>query len=65
MTVSASGGEILLSWPSVAARSYRIEISNDLSTWTELREVIAPGGTTTAGESASEKSRYFRVIALP
>lgn len=60
-----TAGELILSWPSVSQRLYRVESSEDLFTWTTHKEVTASGGTTSTGESMPENSRYFRVVALP
>ena len=64
------GGQIALSWSSVAGQKYQLQYSSDLSptSWTNLSETIsASDGITTAEDDSglNPVQRFYRVVLLP
>jgi hypothetical protein len=62
-----SSGDVTLSWPTVAGRSYRVDRSSDLVNWMPLDTIIATGLATPFVDNAASTSMrfYYRIIALP
>jgi hypothetical protein len=68
ITASLTGnGSVTLSWPSVAGRSYRVERTTTLKTWTAVQTVVASGNSSTFSDAsgAGQRDLYYRVVALP
>ena len=68
VTASVAGdGSVSLSWPSVAGRSYRVERTADLRTWSAVQTVVAAGATSSYVDTGSsgQPHLYYRVVALP
>lgn len=66
-TLNASNQPVI-SWPSVAGRTYRIEYTNDLSApWQTLVIVTANGGTSSYTDPTEPRppQRFYRAVALP
>jgi hypothetical protein len=65
LSFQTSGGDLIISWPSIAGQSYQLEYKDDLSapTWTPLGSaVIGNGGTLSATNSFSAAGqRFFRL----
>lgn len=57
-----SFGTISLSWQSVVARSYRVQTSEDLATWSNLATVTATATTSTFNTPSSGTSRFYRIV---
>jgi hypothetical protein len=62
-TSTISGGQITISWPFAAGRSYRVERSPDLLSWQNAGTVT--GGSFTDSLSLTLPRLYYRVFALP
>ncbi len=60
---TTSGGQVTISWPFSAGRSYRVECSTDLNIW-EIVGVVT-GGSFPDPASLTGARRYYRVTALP
>ena len=65
VNVSSSSGQITITWPSLTGARYRVDWSDDLSTWQSLAELAATAPESAASDSVSHSQRYYRVIALP
>jgi hypothetical protein len=65
IAASTDAGDLLITWPSTATRVYRVERSDNLTSWSQDSELTATGQTTTARITPDVSYRYFRVIALP
>ena len=56
---------VRLRWPTVNGASYRVRASNDLSTWTNIGDVIfGDGSVKEVFQPVTRASQYFRVIPL-
>jgi hypothetical protein len=65
ITASSDAGDLLITWPSAATRVYRVERSENLTSWSQETEITATGATSTARITPDASYRYFRVVALP
>jgi fibronectin type 3 domain-containing protein len=68
--LARSGPDIVVSFPTVAGKTYRLEASNTLaaSSWITVQDHIAgTGGVVPITDSggATQPRRFYRVIALP
>ena len=61
------GSNLGLSWPSQAGASYRLEVSQDLETWTEFEAaIVGTGAEISRSVPLNEFDHaFFRVIELP
>lgn len=57
-------GEVVITWNSQPQRSYAVESSSDLTTWTELDDGVASEGESTSFTVAAPEAtdEYYRVI---
>lgn len=57
----------LLRWDSLAGRSYRLQHSDDLRSWSDTSPVITASGTSTdfTDPNPAAATRFYRVISLP
>ena len=62
-SASTAGGQVSISWPFAAGRSYRVERSTDLLTWTAAGTVT--GGSFVDTGSPAVPRQYYRIVALP
>lgn len=62
-SASITGGQITISWPFEAGRSYRVDRSTDLLTWEAAATVT--GGTFVDTQSPSIPRLLYRIVALP
>lgn len=70
VTYSENPRELHLTWPSRASRTYSIEASINLRSWTELEDGLSPGdgGSTTFTvpiDPPDLGEQYYRVISNP
>lgn len=63
----AANGDVSLSWPSVAGRSYRLERTTDFLAWTTVQTVVATATASSYVDPATpgQPRLYYRVVALP
>ena len=63
----AASGEFTFSWPTVAGRSYRLERTADIVTWSSVQTLTATASTSTLIVPATlgENRLFYRVVALP
>jgi len=69
-TIQASGADVVVSFPSVLGKLYRVEMKDDitLTTWTLLADQIAGTGSVipiTDPGAASLPKRFYRADVLP
>ncbi|WP_433529070.1 penicillin acylase family protein [Micromonospora sp. CA-263727] len=57
-------GRAVLAWESAYARSYRIEVSTDGSSWREVWSTTAGDGGTDVVAFAPQQARYLRMYGL-
>ncbi len=63
-----TGTSAELTWPSVNGRSYRVQGTDDLATWTTLETVVATGASAawSDAQGATRGAHFFyRVVAVP
>lgn len=69
LEIATSGADVIVTFTSVATKSYRLERKTDLldASWTPVTDVIAAGATTQATDAggASLPQRHYRVRLLP
>jgi hypothetical protein len=70
VTVVRNGaGDAMVSWPSTAGRSYRVEYRDDLTSgaWQTLTTIVGIAGSTTFTDPTIPRpsQRFYRVLALP
>jgi len=65
-SLSVSGQTVVLTWPALVGRNYRVETSPDLQTWTTATTDLTAtqAGMTWTGPAAAD-SQFYRVIRLP
>jgi beta-galactosidase len=68
--LTMSGGDVFVSFPSVAGKSYRLERSDTLQSgsWTTVQDNIAGTGGTIAitdTGAAAQSKRFYRVVLVP
>jgi hypothetical protein len=66
LAAATGGGNVNLSWNSVAGRSYLVEYNTNLadSTWSTLATPTAGGSTATASDSLTAVQRFYRVSTV-
>lgn len=64
-TVRLNGGDFIVSFPSVAGKSYRLDRSEDLFTWTQLPGIIVGTGEIVegadSGGATGQMKRFYRI----
>jgi Tol biopolymer transport system component len=61
-----SGNGLLLTWPAVPGKSYKVQYKNSLTdaSWTDVSEPITFGGLTASYRATpSQSARYYRAVA--
>lgn len=60
-----TNGTLTFTWPTAAGRTYRVETSLNLSTWTPLQSGLTTGTWTipTPPNTGVERFRFYRVAA--
>lgn len=63
----AANGQLTLTWPTVAGRSYRVERSTDLVVWNVISTKVATGSTASHPDLDTPAGQrfYYRIVALP
>ncbi|GGM39171.1 hypothetical protein GCM10011608_24830 [Micromonospora sonchi] len=57
-------GRVILAWEAAYARSYRIEVSTDGTTWRQVWSTTAGDGGTDVAAFAPQQARYVRMVGL-
>ncbi len=66
LSVGMTNQIVSLTWESQSNRSYRIEVSSNLTTWTPLAtNLMATGASCTFQTNISDAPRFFRVYRIP
>jgi hypothetical protein len=67
LSVSASGSNVRIAWPSVAGMQYQLKMSNDLKTWTDFEPPQAGTGNELSKlvPTSGQGHAFFVVIATP
>jgi len=66
LTVTRSGSQILISFPTQAGHSYTVSYTSSLQapvTWTQLTVIAGDGTVKTATDALSSSARFYRVTA--
>ena len=65
-TLINTGGNVLVSFPSVVGQRYRMEFKNDLNVtnWTAYGDVVAGRTNVTISVSPTNDARFFRLKTL-
>jgi hypothetical protein len=56
-----SAGHVTITWQSVTGRTYRVQQSGDLKTWTDLATLTATATTSSYTTNTSHPQRFYRV----
>jgi hypothetical protein len=60
---TSNAGSITLQWQSVVGRTYRVQQSDDLATWSQLTALTATATTSSFSISTNGgPRRFFRVV---
>ncbi|RFC45278.1 MAG: hypothetical protein DVB23_002038 [Verrucomicrobia bacterium] len=64
--VQLTSTQVMLTWPSVSGKTYRIQWSNDLSSWSDVADsdVTATGSTTSRTMSVTPSERQFYRVTI-
>ena len=66
LSVGMTNQIVSLTWESQSNRSYRIEVSSNLITWTPLASnLVATGAHVTFSTNAAEAPQFFRIYRMP
>ena len=65
-TLINTGGNVLVSFPSVVGQRYRMEFKNDLNVtnWSTFGDVVAARTNVTLSVTSTNEARFFRLRVM-